>query len=455
MVIRKTLGDSASHWLSNSRVAICFCFCVCFSQIYVRGQELAPESVMESSVDESTSVCPENLSPKAPPDPLAYSNDRVKVKVSIAGVAQANGVTGSWWNLSETFAPSAQYKPDRAWGEMWIKPGVTTDLILSESAQLYSGLSYVGSGNIGRDVFEQGNRGLYAVEDGYLGIRVGDREQASQWDISYGRQQYKIGSGMLVSVGAYNGFERGATTSFARRAWEEAGLVKWSKGPLFIDGFYLNPNELRSSDTQTRLAGAKTELALGESQTVGLAYMNVFESTLPYVKAPVQLIPNGREGLNTIHTFNRWNPAKELAPALYFAGDYSTFSGKGRSQTKLTVVALESPRLRIPAFTLRPEFSLDKIGGRIGLQDIDFEDNVSFSQGYVLKSSDEGETRKLFNRALQDFFVQQPPGCCVEAIDGTIVYYNILRSGRINRKPEDYPRLLDEAYRLLRLILDR
>lgn len=134
---------------------------------------------------------------------------------------------------------------------------------------------------------------------------------------------------------------------------------------------------------------------------------------------------------------------------------YSTFSGKGRSQTKLTVVALESPRLRIPAFTLRPEFSLDKIGGRIGLQDIDFEDNVSFSQGYVLKSSDEGETRKLFNRALQDFFVQQPPGCCVEAIDGTIVYYNILRSGRINRKPKDYPRLLDEAYRLLRLILDR
>lgn len=323
MVIRKTLGDSASHWLSNSRVAICFCFCVCFSQIYVRGQELAPESVIESSVDESTSVCPENLSPKAPPDPLAYSNDRVKVKVSIAGVAQANGVTGSWWNLSETFAPSAQYKPDRAWGEMWIKPGVTTDLILSEGVQLYSGLSYVGSGNIGRDVFEQGNRGLYAVEDGYLGIRVGDREQASQWDISYGRQQYKIGSGMLVSVGAYNGFERGATTSFARRAWEEAGLVKWSKGPLFIDGFYLNPNELRSSDTQTRLAGAKTELALGESQTVGLAYMNVFESTLPYVKAPVQLIPNGREGLNTIHTFNRWNPAKELAPALYFAGDYA------------------------------------------------------------------------------------------------------------------------------------
>ncbi len=78
-----------------------------------------------------------------------------------------------------------------------------TELMLSDASQLYSGLSYVGSGNIGRDVFEQGNRGLYAIEDGYLGLRVGDREDSSQWDVSYGRQQYKIGSGMLISVGAY------------------------------------------------------------------------------------------------------------------------------------------------------------------------------------------------------------------------------------------------------------
>ncbi len=200
---------------------------------------------------------------------MAFSNDRVKVKFAVAGVAQASGVTGSWWNLSETFAPSAHYKPDRAWGEMWLRPGVTTELMLSDAAQLYSGLSYVGSGNIGRDVFEQGNRGLYAIEDGYLGLRVGDREDSSQWDVSYGRQQYKIGSGMLISVGAYNGFERGATTSFARRAWEEAGLVKWSKVLYRLMVFYLNPNELRSSDTQTRLAGAKAEVMLTEAQTLG------------------------------------------------------------------------------------------------------------------------------------------------------------------------------------------
>ncbi len=292
-------------------------------QCSLNAEELRCDSVDGSMMVENFVETATAQGANAAQDPLAFSNDRVKVKFAVSGVAQASGVTGSWWNLSETFAPSAQYKPDRAWGELWIKPGITTELMVSEESNIYSGLSYVGSGNIGRDVFEQGNRGLYAIEDAYLGVRVGDRNHSAEWDVSYGRQQYKIGSGMLISVGAYNGFERGATTSFARRAWEEAGLLKWSKRPVSVEGFYLNPNELRSSDTQTRLAGAKSEVALDESQTFGLAYMNVFESTLPYVKAPVQIIPNGREGLNTIHTYNRWNPIEEFAPGFFFAGDYA------------------------------------------------------------------------------------------------------------------------------------
>jgi hypothetical protein len=288
-----------------------------------RGQPLDDVPQQANPTARSPSAASSKAKSQPPRDPLAFGNDRVKVKVSVAGVAQSSGVTGSWWNLSDTFAPSAGYQADRAWGEAWIKPGITTELKIAPTSHLYSGLSYVGSGNIGRDVFEQGNRGLYAIEDGYLGLRMGDRQRDSQLDVSYGRQPYKIGSGMLISVGAYNGFERGATTSFARRAWEEAGLVKWSKGPLSIDGFYLNPNELKSSDTRTRLAGAKSELDIGQSQTVGLAFMNVFESTLPYLGAPFVLLPNGREGLSTLHSFTRWNPFREIAPAFYFAGDYA------------------------------------------------------------------------------------------------------------------------------------
>jgi hypothetical protein len=325
------------------------CMTLCHAGMCVQGQEPMP-GIDDATVDESIASLGSTLdistgdvkgsdasppvdslsagvfspsTPSATKDPLLFESDKVRVKLSVSGLAQAVGGTGSWWNLSQQFAPDQNYKPDRAWGEMWIKPGITTDLRFSDEVTAYSGMSYVGSGNIGNDVFEQGNRGLYSIEDAYFGTRLGRKEDGQTLDVSYGRQQYRIGSGMLISVGAYNGFERGATTSFARRAWEEAGLVKWRAGNVSVDGFYLNPNELKSGDTQTRLAGAKTEYALGDSQYVGLAYMNVFESISPYVGAPLQFFPNGREGLNTTHTYLRFNPMSETLPSFYFAGDYA------------------------------------------------------------------------------------------------------------------------------------
>lgn len=261
--------------------------------------------------------------PATSADPLLFTAESTRVKVSLDSVFQQSGVTGSWWNLSEQFAPDAEYKPDRAWAELWIKPGIRADVSTTDWLSPYSGVSYVGSGNIGKDVFEQGNRGLWSVEDAYLGAQFRPPTNESSLDISYGRQPYKIGSGMLISVGAANGFERGATTTFARRAWEEAGLVRWTHGKLGIDGLYLKPNELPSADSFTRLAGAKLEWKLGADQALGIAYLNVFESMFPYVAAPIQLIPDGRQGLNTVHFYGRWNPVSDDQGDWHIAADYA------------------------------------------------------------------------------------------------------------------------------------
>lgn len=129
---------------------------------------------------------------------------------------------------------------------------------------------------------------------------------------------------------------------------------------------------------------------------------------------------------------------------------YTTGGGKSSHTTKITLAALESKRLRIPAFTLRPENFFDKIGSMLGLQDIDFTDNVEFSRSFVLKSAEEEKTRELFNRELQDFFLGRR-GCCVEAFPGIMVYYI---PGR-RRKPEEFPRLLEEAYQVFGVIVDR
>jgi len=315
-----------------SMIGISPCFGWQTQQDHFEDTPVASAPVEDGNIDGSNGVSAVQATPPAPaadpaptlpPDPLSISNERLKIKFGLGGVFQTSGVLGSWWNLSQQYAPDTAYNPDRVWGESWLKPSMNSEFSIDPSVSLYSGVSYVGSGNIGRDVFEQGNRGIFAVEDAFLGARLGNSPEDWQLDVSYGRQAYKIGSGMLISVGAMNGFERGATTSFARRAWEEAGLVKLKKGPISVEGFYLNPNELTSSDTFTRLAGAKLESSLGADQYIGLAGMNVFESEYPYAKAPIQLIPNGREGLNTIHSYGRWKPSPDVFEGFYLGGDYA------------------------------------------------------------------------------------------------------------------------------------
>lgn len=282
-----------------------------------------PEGPLGGNPAPATPLAASPTAAAAPSDPLRFQSGPVRVKWGFEAIGQGSFGADSWWNLSKRFAPDATFNPDRVWAEGWFKPSARTDVTVSEWLQAYSGASIVGSGNLGRDLFEEGNRGLLSVEDAYLGVRFGNSEEQRTLDLSYGRQPYKIGSGMLIGVGASNGFERGAATIFARRAWAEAALAKANWGPFSFDTFYLRPNELRSSDTGTHLAGGKAEFALGENQYAGIASINVLESNLPYLGAPVRFFESGRDGLRVIHTYTRVNPLREALPGLYVAGDFA------------------------------------------------------------------------------------------------------------------------------------
>lgn len=80
-------------------------------------------------VQAETPAPPKSAAPQPPTDPLLFATDRVRVKFGLSGLAQSSGVLGSWWNLSEDYAPDSGYDPDRAWGELWIKPAITTDTL--------------------------------------------------------------------------------------------------------------------------------------------------------------------------------------------------------------------------------------------------------------------------------------------------------------------------------------
>ncbi len=97
-----------------------------------------------------------------------------------------------------------------------------------------------------------------------------------------------------------------------------------------------------------------------------------------------------------------------------FDYQYTIGSGKNSSTHKQTVITFRDDHLTLPQFLLRPEGFFDKIGGMIGLQDIDFETHPVFSKSFVLQGESETQIREQFNPDVLTFF-EENQGWTVEA----------------------------------------
>ena len=132
--------------------------------------------------------------------------------------------------------------------------------------------------------------------------------------------------------------------------------------------------------------------------------------------------------------------------------DYQFTTGNGKqTQTHYqSVVSLQSNEIQCPDFTMRPENMLDKIGGAIGLQDIDFDSHPNFSKMFVLKSSDESGIREYFKPSLLEFF-ETKKGISVEAAHGALFFYRPSRK----IKPEEIKDYLAQAYEVYGALVDQ
>ena len=139
----------------------------------------------------------------------------------------------------------------------------------------------------------------------------------------------------------------------------------------------------------------------------------------------------------------------DVARLSIFDYQYTTGGGESSRTYRQTVVALESEALVLPAFSLRPEGFLHKIGAAIGMQDIDFENHPEFSDSFVLTGGDEQAVRSFFDDNLLDHFVQQK-GSCVEGASGMFIYF---RSGQ--RKPGDIREFMNQGYMMYSAFIDR
>lgn len=87
-----------------------------------------------------------------------------------------------------------------------------------------------------------------------------------------------------------------------------------------------------------------------------------------------------------------------------FDYQYTVSTGKSSVSFKQTVFFVNSKKLGLPHFWMKPETFFHKIGHFLGIKDINFEAFPQFSDQYYLKGDDEEYIRATMNEKVLHFF---------------------------------------------------
>ncbi len=102
---------------------------------------------------------------------------------------------------------------------------------------------------------------------------------------------------------------------------------------------------------------------------------------------------------------------------------YTVSTGKTHITYEQTVFFVNSKKLGLPEFILKPERFLNRIAAFLGWDDINFEMYPEFSNKYYLKGEDEHYIRYHFDDKVLRFFSNNQ-GWSVEAVNYFLIFYS-------------------------------
>ncbi len=217
-----------------------------------------------------------------------------------------------FWGLSDVFATTVNYDPDKNWVEYYMKPGISfTDE--ADGLTGYGKASFVASYTRNTDAYDLGDSGRATLEEAYLGGRM-CFGKSLEIDASIGPRELNLGTGMLIANGGSSGFERGALKFGPRKAWEMAAIGRIRNGEVTGTAFFIDPNEIPSTDNANRLAGADLRYDAAADGFAGVTYVyvlnsgNAYPQLLPGEDGAPTIVAGAREGLNAINIYGRTNP---------------------------------------------------------------------------------------------------------------------------------------------------
>ena len=161
------------------------------------------------------------------------------------------------------------------WMEGSIKPALSAELTTEGGSRWYGKFSGVGVRTFGSAPSLVGSDdSSYDVEDFYIGWSSGSSVGSEEdvLDFKVGRAPYKLGKGMFLYDGASDGGSRGGYWTGARKAFEMAAIGTLKTGVNKLEAFYLDKDDIPTSDSDTKLWGVNYELTLGEDNTLGATY---------------------------------------------------------------------------------------------------------------------------------------------------------------------------------------
>jgi alginate export protein len=191
------------------------------------------------------------------------------------------GGKDSWFGHSETFLGAST----DTWADIGAAPGLTFETRAGKGT-FFAALSTVYTSTAGDDAsgltVGLDKKSELTLELGNVGWKAEDLFDALEGDtltITVGRQNYSIGSGLLINDGAEDGGERGGWYLAMRKAFTEAVVASLDSDKWLFEAFRLQ-NHPRKGGPLGEAYGANVEYKLGEESRLGTTYMEV-ESNVP------------------------------------------------------------------------------------------------------------------------------------------------------------------------------
>jgi Alginate export len=199
-----------------------------------------------------------------------------EVVLNVDAIGAWYGSNSAWFGESEAYLGA---KIDR-WADFGIEPTLSLETSAGRG-RLFAAVSGVYASTLGDDASGStigfDDTDSLTLEQAHIGWRADDLFAALAGDafsIAVGRQDYGIGSGLLIDDGGADGGERGGWYLGMRKAFAQSLVASLDSETWLLEAFTLE-NQPREGDTRGDARGANIEYRFGERAALGTSYLRV------------------------------------------------------------------------------------------------------------------------------------------------------------------------------------